>query len=262
VGTSSPWNANINQVIVSESGGQSFQLISSGLPSGRPSVNTMWGQGYPKALAVDPNNPQTIYLGIDGDDGGGLFVSGNGGYTWGHTRGQPGSLRVYHGLAVDPVNSNNIVWGALGLNGGVYISRDKGNTFNYVLNSMQWVFNLAIDPKGVIYAGGDSSGPTLYVSDAAETYFTMLKHFSDGVGNAVDGIAINPKNPKMIAVSTVNWNSNAPCVYYLTSDGGNNWTQINGNLPDGSGASVMTFDPQGQYLYIARYAGSVWRVSL
>jgi len=263
VATSSPWNENINQVIVSENGGLTFQLVSSGLPNPPPTVNTMWGTGYPKALAVDPNNPQTIYLGIDGDNGGGLFVSYNGGYNWSLTPGQPGSKRVYHGLAVDPANSNNIVWGASGNNGGVYVSKDKGNTFNYAETSMQWVFNLAIDPTGIIYAGGNQGAyATLYVSDPTETNFSMLHQFSDGVGTAVDGIAINPTNPKVIAVSTVNWSSDSPCVYYLTTDAGQTWTQINGNLPAGAGASEMTWDTQGKNLYIARYAGSVWRVNL
>ncbi|MDE2027519.1 MAG: hypothetical protein KGJ11_03120, partial [Candidatus Omnitrophica bacterium] len=136
VATSSPWNVNYNQVIVSENGGQSFQIINNGIPtSGRPSINTLWGQGYPRALAVDGSNPNTIYMGIDGDDGGGLFVSTNGGYSWSQTPGQPGSKEIYHALAVNPANPNNIIWGCVGNNGGIYLSTDKGRSFKYVESS-------------------------------------------------------------------------------------------------------------------------------
>ena len=45
IATSSPWNKFINQVIVSNDGGENFDLIHGGLPDGRPRKNTMWGQG-------------------------------------------------------------------------------------------------------------------------------------------------------------------------------------------------------------------------
>jgi galactokinase len=75
-------------------------------------------------------------------------------------------------------------------------------------------------------------------------------------------MAINPKDPKMIVVGSASWSDKAPCSIYLSRDAGQNWEVINGDLPDGAGASSMTFDPQGQYLYIARYAGSVYKMKL
>ena len=54
-------------VIRSEDGGATFQPVTTGLPGYTIRPNTMWGQGHPRALAVDPKNPQNIYLGIDGD---------------------------------------------------------------------------------------------------------------------------------------------------------------------------------------------------
>jgi len=262
VATSSPWGKQFNQVILSNDGGQSFDLIRSGLPSQGIYGNTVWDRGYAKALATDPNNPDTIYLGIDGDNGGGLFISNDGGTSWTRSSGQPGSLRVYHGLAVDPTDSNRIVWGAGGSHGGVYISNDKGQTFQYALESMSWVFNVVIGPDGTIYAGGDAGGPTVYVSNADKQSFHLLKHFDDKIGSAIDGMAVNPKDAKMIVVSTVSWSDTSPCKYFLSRDAGQSWEMINGDLPDGAGASSMTFDPQGQYLYIARYAGSVYKIKI
>jgi len=261
IGTSSPWNEIVDQLVISKDDGKTFDLIRSGLPDKRPYNNTMWGQGYPRALAIDPNNPDTIYLGIDGDDGGGLFVSNNKGFTWQRSQGQPDSLRVYHGLAVDPTDSNRIVWGAGGSRAGIYISNDKGKTFQNAMKNI-WVFNIIVGPDGAIYVGGAQSGPVLYISNTDKQSFHLLKHFDDKIGDAIDGMAINPSDPKMIAVSTVSWSAKAPCKFYLSHDAGQSWEVINGDLPDGAGASAMTFDPNGQYLYIARYAGSVYKMAL
>jgi len=264
VATASPWNQpKVNEVIVSSDGGKTFDIIHDGLPEKRPHKNTMWGQGYPRALAVDPHNRDTIYLGIDGDDGGGLFVSRDKGLTWQLSEGQPGSLRVFQGLAVDPTDSKRIVWGAVGSHGGVYVSNDKGQTFERVLTDMSSVFNVVIGgPDGTIYAGGSQDGPTLYVSNPDKKSFHLLKHFDDKISKAIDGIAVNPNDPRMIAVSAVHWAAGSPCKFYLSRDAGQSWEEINGDLPDGTGASSMAFDPKGQYLYIARYAGSVYRMAL
>ncbi len=261
VATSSPWSKEFNQVVLSYDGGKSFDLIRSGLPMHGLYGNTIWDRGYARALAVDPQDHDTIYLGMDGN-GGGLFISTNGGAVWKRSAGQPGSLRIYHGLAVDPTDSNRIVWGAASAGGGVFISNDKGQTFQHALKAMEWVFNVVIGKDGTIYAGGDAPGPTVYASNADKKSFHLLKHFDDKIGNTVDGMAVNPKDAKMIAVSTLSWNNASPCKFYLSRDGGKNWETINGDLPDGAGASAMTFDTNGQYLYIARSAGSVYKTKI
>ncbi len=262
IATSSPWGKDLNQVIVSDDAGRSFNLARTGLPTTSSREHTVWDKSYPRALAIDPKDDNTVYLGIDGDDSGGLFISKDGGKSWNRSTGQPGSLRIYHGLAVDPTDPNRIVWGATGTHGGVYISNDKGKTFQYALQEMPWVFNVVIGPDGTIYAGGDKGGPALYVSNSDKRSFRLLKHFDDTVGNSIDGIAVNPQNTKMIAVSTVSWSYGGPCQFYLSRDGGQNWESINGDLPDGSGASSMKFDPQGKYLVIARYAGSIYKLDV
>src|SRR5690606_32239425 len=126
----------------------------------RLGVNVMWDRGYARALAVDPNDPQTIYLGIDGDPeparnhaGGGVFKSTDGGKTWQQLPDQPTSRRMFFGLAVDPTDSRRLYWGACNENGGVYRSDDGGATWQYVFDKEKWVFNLAVGPSGEVYAG-------------------------------------------------------------------------------------------------------------
>ena len=65
--TCSPWAGVPNCVILSEDGGKSYKIITEGLPDYVPTANTMWGRSYPRALAIDPSDPQVLYLGMDGD---------------------------------------------------------------------------------------------------------------------------------------------------------------------------------------------------
>ncbi len=261
VATSSPWDKKINQVIVSKDNGQTFTLVRSGLPATRPVKNTMWSEGYPRGLAVDPNNPNTIYLGIDGDDGGGLYVSKDGGMTWQLSKGQPASKRINYGLAVDPTNSKRILWGANGTGGGAYVSSDGGLTFQNNLKAMQWIFDVAIGPDGSMYAAGDVAGSAkLYVSRNSGSTWALLKDF--GAGRALSSVAVDPSNPQRVAVSTASWTNGAPCRIFLSQDRGASWSDVTGVLPDGPGAASLAFDPVNQYLYAGRYAGSVYKLRL
>ncbi len=258
IATSSPWNKIVNQVIISSDGGKTFKMIQNGLPDTRPKQNTMWGEGYPRALAVDPKDSNIIYLGIDGDDGGGLFVSRDRGQNWQRSVGQPGSLRIYHALAVDPTDSKRIVWGACGKNGGVYVSSNGGESFDHVLKDMSWVFDVHVSSDGTIFAAGDSGGAKLYASSNHGKSWSLSGEF--GQGRALASIAVDPSNPKRVAVATVSWSNEAPCKIFLSENGGKKWRDITGGLPDGAGASNMMFDPKSNSLYITRYAGSVYRL--
>ncbi len=261
VATSSPWNAKINQVIVSNDGGQNFKLVRDGLPAGRPKKNTVWGEGYPRALAFDPQDPQRIYLGIDGDDGGGLFISDDGGLSWARSQGQPGSLRIYNALTVDPSDPKRIFWGATGKGGGVHVSLDQGKTWRRTLKDMEWVVDLAVAQNGVIYAAGDHSGPAVYVSKDKGESWAKVK-LSLGNKGAAEALAVAPGDTKTVAFSTTLWNEGAPGKVFLTADGGKTWGDITGDLPPGAGAAAMSFSPDGKYLFITRYAGSVYRIKI
>lgn len=260
IGTSSPWNDRTNQVIISTDGGKTFDLFREGLPSARPKKNTMWGEGYPRGFAVDPDNPDNIYLGIDGDDGGGLFISNDRGRSWKRSPGQPGSLRIYNALAVDPTNTKRIVWGACAKNGGIYISEDSGQSFEHVFKQSSWIFDVKVASDGTIFAATDSGGPKLFVSSDHGKHWKLAGDF--GKKGALVTIAVDPADPKRVAVSSASWGNKAPGRLFFSEDGGKKWREITGDLPDGAGAASMAFDPQGKYLYITRYAGSVYRLEI
>jgi len=229
--TVSPWSGQPNAVMLSTDGGQTFQKQTAGLPDYIPRPNSMWGQGYARALAVDPNHPQVIYLGIDGDaepaknlSGGGIFRSTDGGRTWQQLPNQPGSRRMFYGLAVDPTDSKRLFWGAAGQGGGVWRSDDGGGSWSRVFSNESWVFNLEVTPDGTIYAGGNNLWRS---TDHGQTW-KKITGFANGP--QVMGIAVDPADPLRIWISRVTWGEGATGGIYGTADGGQTWTEITGDI--------------------------------
>jgi len=260
VATYTSWRSRENKVLVSEDGGKNFEIITEGVPLEYPSENTMWGRGYPRALAADPSDPNKIYMGIDGDDGGGLFISLNGGKAWKRSKNQPGSLRVYNGLAVDPTDPKRIVWGACGENGGVYISEDKGGTWRNALPVLGWTFDVTISKTGVIYAAGGDGKPAVYVSDDHGKSWTRI--LTSDTGDAFEALHTGGENGESVLAGLVRWNENAGGKIFYSKDRGKNWTDITDGLPESTGPAAIAVNPKDKKIYILLYGGSVYKREL
>ncbi len=107
-----------------------------------------------------------------------------------------------------------------------------------------------------MYAGGDNKGPVLYASRDQGSHWELLKRF-EGKG-VCEAITPHPSQPKRLAISLVQWGEASGGAIHMTDDG-ESWRDITGDLPEGTGAAAMTFGPDG-WLYLSRYAGSVYRV--
>ena len=231
VSTVSPWahgqDFNV-KVIVSEDGGKTFEE-AKGLPDYRTHANTMWGEGHGRALAADPTNPDILYLGIDGDPengkaGGGVFRSTDGGHTWRQLPNQPGSRRMFYGIAVDPSNPRRIVWGACGATSGVYVSDNSGESWTKALGLNDWIFNVEVTKKGTIYAGGNQ----LYRSDDHGRTFRAVTKLN---GVTAIGIAVDPANEDRVWISASTWDGNQSGGIYESTDGCRTWKDITGDIP-------------------------------
>jgi photosystem II stability/assembly factor-like uncharacterized protein len=258
--TSSPWDDDVNQMIYSSDGGKNFKLIREGLPDQKPRVNTMWGRGYARALAKSSEDANTWYLGMDGEDGGGFFISRDGGQSWGRSKSQPSSRRIYNALSVDPSDPRLIYWGAYGEKGGVYVTEDEGESWRYIHSKIPKVFDIAVSDQGVVYAAGSDDGPALDMSkDKGKTWARIFKKES---GGSIEALRIHPKNSDILVMSKVSWNGDYDGRIYLSADAGLSWKDITGDLPYGRGASAMDFHPTDGHLYITRYAGGVYKCFL
>lgn len=215
----------------------------------------MWTKGYPRSLAVDPKNRDRIYLGIDGNDGGGLFKSEDAGNTWSKSIGQPGSLRIYNGLVVDPVKTKILYWGAFGKDGGIYQSEDYGVTWKRVFSQNTMIFDLAVNSRGDVYAA--TAGSELYVSNNRGKHWRLLQKFKSG--SACEAVTIDPNNEDRIFVGTVSWEENSDGHIYYTSDGGKSWSEISQGLPRSQGPAAMAVHPKENALYVILYSGSVYK---
>ena len=231
ISTASPWGGSIPQlVVVSEDGGKTYQTTTKGIPDYKISANTMWGRGYPRALAVDPSNPQIVYMGIDGNptegkSGGGVFKSVDGGFTWQQLENQPGSRRMYYGLDIDPTDPQRIYWAGFGSKGGVYRSEDGGQSWERVFSKDYYLFNLKVTDDGTVYAGGKQ----LYRSkDHGKTWKT-LSNFEQK--RSIVGIEVHPDDPDTIWISANVWNNDAEGAIYKSTDGGESWQDFTGNIP-------------------------------
>jgi photosystem II stability/assembly factor-like uncharacterized protein len=232
VSTCSPWNsASPGRVVVSTDGGRTFVRTGTGLPTTVPSANTMWGTGYPRALAADPGDPNTLYLGIDGDpspgkSGGGVFKSVDGGLSWSPLPAQPGSRRMFFGLAVDPTDSQRLFWGACGTGGGLYRSPDGGASWQRVFKRDLWIFNVHVTADGTVYCPGKNLWRS---TDHGDTWRSLTK-FPDS-SRVIVAFETDPANPKRLWFATTTWGGGADGGVYETIDGGDSWQEITGDLP-------------------------------
>ena len=261
VATCSPWSGspNTNRVLISEDDGASFKIVKEGLPNYIPQVNCMWGRSYARALAIDPANPDIMYLGMDGEpepaknlSGGGIFKSVDGGYTWNQLSNQPGSRRIFFGLAVDPTNSKRIFWGACAEKGGLYISEDAGETWKKSpIPGESWIFNVVVTPKGTVICGGNN----LWASYDSGKTWKMLKSSKSvapwpGVYGAFTGIAFDPADENRIFTSSVVWNEDSRGALQMTEDGGKTWKDITLDIPFVK-PMILRYNPETKELWAA-----------
>ncbi len=251
VSTCSPWNSSgPNRVVVSDDGGKTFTRTAAGLPATNPQANTMWGTGYPRALAADPQAPETLYLGIDGDpsngrEGGGVFKSSDGGHTWARLPGQPGGRRMFFGLAVDPTDSRRLYWACCGTGGGLWRSEDGGATWQHVFKNEQWLFNLHVTADGTLYCPGKQ----LWRSTDHGRTWKQLTTFKNA-GWEVIGLADDPADKNRFWFSTSTWDGSSHGGVFETTDGGATWREITEGLPYRK-PLLLRYNPETRELWAA-----------
>ena len=210
------------------------------------------------ALALDPSNGNTIYVGtgeanssVDSYDGAGVFRSTNAGATW--TSLGLATTRRIGAIAVDPTNSSRIYVAAMGPqfstspDRGFYKSEDGGAHWTKTLfvNDSTGVTDIAVNPihpdtvfcatweriRRTTYRRAYGPGCGIWRSiDHGDTWTRLANGLptpTDSVGRIA--LAISPSRPRWVYAQIV---SGAGLGYvglgmWRTTDGGDSWVKRN-----------------------------------
>ena len=211
-------------------------------------------------IAIDPNNPSTIWLGTGENVGGrhvgygdGIYKSSDGGGSW-VNMGLKKSEHISK-IIVHPDNSN-VVWVAVqgplwnkGDERGLYKTKDGGKTWKKTLGNAEWtgVTDIMIDPRNpqVLYAatwdrhrtvaafmgGGPGSGIHRSV-DGGETWEKLTNGLPKSNMGKI-GIAISPQRPDVI-YAAIELDRTTGGVY-RSEDRGGSWTKMSDAVSGATG---------------------------
>ncbi len=195
------------------------------------------GQGRVNAIAVDPNDPDTWYVGAPA---GGIWKSTDAGSSWVNLFDDFPQIGV-SGIAIDP-NNSNIVYIATGDDDaadsysiGVFKSTNGGSTWNETgLNpgnsNISLLMNeITIDPTNsdIIWVG--TSNGLRKSENGGDTWDVVQS------GNIRD-FKLKPGDPNTIYAVTRS-------SFFKSTDGGDNFVQITSTLPATSGRLVLGVSP-------------------
>jgi photosystem II stability/assembly factor-like uncharacterized protein len=211
-------------------------------------------------VSIDPNRPETIWVGTGEDVGGrhvgfgnGVYRSDNGGESWTHM-GLKNSQHISR-VIVHPENSN-IIWvtaqGPLWSKGGdrgLYKSTDRGKTWKKTLGDNEWtgVTELVYDPRNPnrMYAAtwqrhrtvaayiGNGPGTALYRSDdGGDTWEKLTKGLPE-TAMGKTGLTISPHNPDVL-YAAIELDRRTGGVY-RSDDGGSSWSKKSNTVTGGTG---------------------------
>jgi photosystem II stability/assembly factor-like uncharacterized protein len=195
------------------------------------------GDGGP--VAVDPANPQIVY----GNDNSNLIKSTDGGTTWLRSwaneigAGLPASVSR---LTVDPGNSQRIYAAAQGGSGpALFQSTDGGASFAQTQTFAAPITSIAVDPNNSdrlwVALSDGSVHLTTNATSGATAWDAVPFNASTGVtGRAAESIAVDPNDSNRAVVvysGFVSGGGSTPRVF-LSANGGQDWTDISGNIPD------------------------------
>ncbi len=188
--------------------------------------------GEMTSIAIDPNNPQIVYVGTRDA---GVYKTTDGGTSWTSTRN---GLSFYpiRSITVDP-NNSGILYAGTDYD-GIWKSVDSGSTWFKSSNGLDEsliAFNAIIDPQNtnILYTGlaggialvigniykSTDGGANWELSDEG------LTSESEDYKNGVFSITLNPQNSAILYVGT-NYNG-----AFMSTDSGKTWNAINDSLP-------------------------------
>ncbi len=175
--------------------------------------------GMVRAIAIDPTDPNTIYI---GSDNGGVWKSTNGGQSWIPLTDNYGFPEI-RSIAFDPSNHNTLYVGTnstlfdpqIGLHGTILKSTDGGSTWRALtVKGFNYAYVVVPSPNVVYAAGFDSFRKS---TDGGVNWSPSL---TSGISivSVTDLVADPQDSQTLYTVSK--------CKAYKTTNGADSWTQL------------------------------------
>ena len=208
--------------------------------------------GSARALAIDPNNGDTLLVGARDSL---LLRSDNGGQTWRTLPFPPGAPGVFNSLIIHPTEPGHFYAGldaGDSRDSGVYESKDGGEQWR-ALSSMagQRIDSLALSPSDPrVLAAGTSQGVFLS-SDGGENW-QRISRDNDPEMQDITALAFDPADSKIIYAGT-------PHLPWKTVDGGATWRSIHDGLIDDSDIFSIHVNPDRPQLVFASACSGIYR---
>jgi photosystem II stability/assembly factor-like uncharacterized protein len=208
--------------------------------------------GTVRSLAIDPKDPDRIFLGTSA---GNLYLSTDKGASWSRFA-RPGNSAemVLDHIVIDPTDPRNIfvaAWNAQQPNsdGELYRSKDGGKSWEIVPDlhgkSLRALSIAASDPKILVVGALDG----IYRSRNSGHDWERISPENHAEIKNVESIAIDPVNPDVIYAGT--WH-----LPWKTEDGGKTWHNIKKGVIDDSDVFSIVIDPsQPANLFISACSG-------
>ena len=206
------------------------------------------GQGRVNAIAVDPNDANTWYIGAPA---GGIWKSTDAGATWSPLSDELPQIGV-SGIAID-YNDSNTIYIATGdddagdtFSVGVMKSTDGGNTWNQTglnpSNSPSSMNDIYVHPTNSNIVWVSTNNGIWKSTDAGANWNQTL------AGNMRD-MKLKPGDPNTIYAASSN-------TFYKSTNGGDSFTPSTSGLPGGSGRLVIDVTPaNADYVYVLAVNG-------
>jgi photosystem II stability/assembly factor-like uncharacterized protein len=208
--------------------------------------------GTVRSLAIDPQDPDRIFLGTSA---GNLYLSTDKGASWSRFA-RPGNSAemVLDHIVIDPADPRNIfvaAWNAQlpSSDGELYRSKDGGKSWEIVPDlhgkSLRALSIAASDPKILVVGALDG----IYRSRNGGHDWERISPENHAEIKNVESVAIDPVNPDVIYAGT--WH-----LPWKTEDGGKTWHNIKKGVIDDSDVFSIVIDPsQPANLFISACSG-------
>ena len=223
---------SINGVLVSKDGGHRWRIGNG------------WDMTEPKDVCIDPNAPDTIYLGLPD----GIAVSVDRGATWERREsGLPERGKYTQTIEVDRTRSGRVL---AGCEAGIYLTEDGARSWRRVLATAETVLDVQQSPHDA--ALWIATTQTAGVQVSRDGGSTWKKIDALPSAEALYNVAFDPRDPRRIAISS--WTYGV----HTSEDGGTIWTERNVGLPAEHCAFRVGIDPDTGRLYAGIYREALY----